>query len=751
MDFKKFLPGSDEGEYEYFWALIIEPGWVQAGIWRIAKEKAQVMFSGIPTAWEVENDLINAIDTSLSAAIQAYPEDLTEPSKTVFGVVSSWVTNGEIKEEHLGKIKKICEELSLKPVGFVVLPEAIAHYIKSEEGSPLNAIVIGVYKETIEVSVFKLGNQLGNTSVARSVSLIDDVAEGLTRFAPSEGAPSRIILYDGKEGELDEAKQMLHNVNWETIENIRFLHTPKVEVIDPSRKIHTVSLAGASEIGNVTAVESQEASKDEEEKTPPISEVEPVSAEELGFVIGGDAGGASFVKEELQEDHQKTEMNTEIGKPVQLEQKLSGFRKNEEITPVKKTKKVDIHAFTKSFRGIFAGMGGLTKIMPKFSVKLPKFVKIGNTPFFVGLAFLILLAITSFLGWWFYPKATVTIYVSPKRLDEKFDLKVDPSKSTSLDERILGGELQKDEVSGEKTKKTTGNKTVGEKASGEVTLFRVGTELNLASGIVISGPGDLKFTLDDSVSIASGSASSPSTTKAKITASDIGSAYNLASGTSFRVSNYGTSDIEAKNESSFSGGTSREISSASNKDQIDLSEGLLEELGGKAKDKIFNNISDEMYLIEESLIATSSAKNFSNKIGDEATDLNLEMKVVASAVVVKKGELFELIRKVMESKVPDGFVLRDSQITPKFKIKKKSEDLYELEATVEVNLLPEIDTTEVAKKIRGKYPHLVEDFLPREVPGFVKAEIELNPSLPGRLGTLPRVANNIEVEVAAER
>jgi hypothetical protein len=33
MDFKKFLPGQDEKESkEYYWAIVIEPGWVQAGV-----------------------------------------------------------------------------------------------------------------------------------------------------------------------------------------------------------------------------------------------------------------------------------------------------------------------------------------------------------------------------------------------------------------------------------------------------------------------------------------------------------------------------------------------------------------------------------------------------------------------------------------------------------------------------------------------------------------------------------------------
>ena len=46
MDLKKFLPSREDNEHkEHYWALVIEPGWVQAGIWRIEKEKEKLSYS----------------------------------------------------------------------------------------------------------------------------------------------------------------------------------------------------------------------------------------------------------------------------------------------------------------------------------------------------------------------------------------------------------------------------------------------------------------------------------------------------------------------------------------------------------------------------------------------------------------------------------------------------------------------------------------------------------------------------------
>ena len=191
MALKDLLTTSKKSDAsEYYWSVVIEPGWVQAGIWTIVEKEASVAALSPVAAWETEDDLIGAADTALSSAVQNLPEEAGEPSKTVFGVSSSWVSEGKIKDEYLEKIKTICTKLSLIPSGFVILPEAIAHYMKVQEGTPLNAVVVGLGRENIELVVFKLGNLLGTTEVARSVSIADDVSEGLVRFGKEDSFPS---------------------------------------------------------------------------------------------------------------------------------------------------------------------------------------------------------------------------------------------------------------------------------------------------------------------------------------------------------------------------------------------------------------------------------------------------------------------------------------------------------------------------------------------------------------------------------
>lgn len=738
MDLKQFLSKGGKSSNEYFWALVIEPGWVHAGTWRIEDEVARIVSSGQPTAWELTEDLVSAADTALSVALQTFPETDAEPSKTVFGVVSSWVSGGQIKPEYLDRVKKICSELSLVPVGFVVIPEAIAHFLKSEEGSPLNAVVIGAYKEVIEISVFKLGNLIGTTQVARSVSIVDDVCEGLSRFKGQDAIPSRFILYNGKEGELEEVRQALLKVNWDDFTNLKFLHTPKVETISSTRKVYAVSLAGASELADVIsiAISKPEIKEKEEEEVKETSEIiseeAEVLPEELGFELERDVAKIKREGEEIHEEEpQKEDYSLNNVAPVSTEKPKA----------------------ERSFLGI---LGKAFAHLPSFGKKLfsikTSFAATGRKTVAFGLGFLILILAVGFLVWLYLPRAVITIYVSPKKLAEKTQILIDPkAEAPNLSERILPSAELKTGVSGDKTKSTTGTKTVGDKAKGEVVLYRVGPQLTLPVGTLLYGPENMKFSLDAPVGVASGSASTPGTTKAAISAENIGAQHNLAGGASFKVGNYSINDIEAKNETAFSGGSSREISAVSADDAKILQDELEEELKEKAANELTLKLSEDKVIIPESISATASSRNFSNKVGDEASSLKLSLTLDASALAVDKNQLLNLAMEALKDKVPEGFVLREEQVEVEFGGKKEENGVYQFSGSIEANLLPEIDPEGIAKKVAGKYPAVAEEVLLREIPSFVRAEIRIRPHLPGRLGSLPRLSKHIDVVISVER
>jgi len=608
----------------------------------------------------------------------------------------------------------------------------MAHFVKSEEGSPLSGVVLGVGGENIELSIFRLGNLVGTANVARSVSIVDDLAEGLTRFAGGDTLPSRFLLYDGKEGDLEEVRQSLLKANWDNYEKIKFLHTPKIEIITPEEKVRAVSLAGASEIADVSSLDKkdEEKAKDEGREEPTRSVAVPegsASPEDLGFMVGQDvAADSGPVKKEP-----RLEPQISSQRPV----KEAGLKKNLLSDILRKVKLTTTSFFAKV--GMESKMGGLS----------------GKKAMVLGGGFFLAFIIFGFIAWWYLPSATVTVYISPKRLDEKETIFIDPDiSSPNFASATLPGDVITTTVSGERTKSTTGTKTVGEKARGTVKIQN-GTAQNIKLPVdtILVSSGDLEFALTETASVSAAlSPSSPGTATVEVVATDIGAEYNLAKDESFSVGNYLKAEVDAVATADFSGGSSRQISAVSAEDQSQLEDDLTEELLDKAKAELAGKASENQSFIEESVSATPSSESFNHKVGDEADNLKLSLSLDVLGIVADKQSLSDWAREILKDKIPEGFVLREDQIGMRFELEGENDGVYELTAYMDVNLLPEIKPDEIAKKIAGKYAPLAENYL-TSISGFTRAEINLKPPLPGRLGTLPHVAKKIEVELAAER
>lgn len=704
-------------ETESFWAVLIEEQWITSSVWQIIDGKVNIVSTSIPTRWE--EDILTAIDTSLSSCMQNLPEDFKDPEKTVFGLPSSWIEGGSIKDEHLNTLKKVCDELSLIPTGFVVLSEAIANYYKNEEGSGITSVIVGVSDQNLEVSVFNLGNLVGVTNVARSVSIEDDFTEGLTRLSgSSETLPSRVILFNQKESELEDIKEELNGSDWAKIGAGKFIHTPRVEIFNPLNKVIAVTLAGGLELGATNGLSSIESS----EKN--INNTETEVKNEDVQVLNEENYDESLINEEVINVKEAEDLN-----PSDF-----GF----EVEPIDQPKNNNPELTTqKSFH---------LPQMPKinnFKLTAPK-INLPKLSLFKGGKFLTIsmVAVISFFVffifiWWFYPSANITIYVSPKVLEENISVDL----NSDLESQEVSVEVQK-----EKTKATTGTKTVGDKAKGQVKIQN-GTAfpINLASGSVLTSGGDLKFVTLSSASISGAlSPSNPGTATIDVEASSIGSEFNLSKDEVFKVSNYPKAEVDATSVNGFTGGSSRQISAVSEDDRKSLLKDLENELLEEAKEKLQQQTSTDQFLIEETISLEKIEEDFSNKVGDESNNLSLNLQLKVSAKLVSKTSLAKISRDTLQNKIPEGFTLRDDQLSYEFTTEDEN-----INTRVKANLLPSLDSTEIAKKISGKYPNIAEEYL-KSVPGFVRAEFRVKPLFPGKLGTLPHVVKRIDIEFSAD-
>lgn len=728
MNLKDFLATRDKPP-ELFWSLILEPGWVQAGIWYIEDGKAEVIGVSPGASWEVDSELIGAADTALSSSIQNLPENYSEPSKTVFGVPTSWVKEGEIKEEYLEKIKKVCTDLSLSPVGFVVLPEAIAHFYKSQEGSPLSAIVVGLGKDSLEITVFKLGNLVGTTSVARSVSLVEDVTEGLTRFEGASPLPSRIIIFDGKGSELEEAKETLIQASWES-EKIKFLHTPKVEILAPERKVLATSLAGAAEIGDATTVLAKDTVGEQDlgGETPDFQQnvIEPkedLTPQEMGFVVGEDVTN-------------KEETIPPTSLPTTSPANISQVQPRGGVNTVGFFNK-----FISDVKNVFS---------PKMKIKSNSINK-KTMAFFPAIATLVFLA--AFAFWWFYPKAIVTIYVSPKNFKQDAKISFNTNGQGDLSNGIIPAQALTDQVSGEKTKATTGTKLIGDKASGTVQISNGNpSAINLSAGTFLTSSSGLKFITNADASVSGQLLpGSPGTAVVNVSAADIGSEYNLAKGEIFSVGNFSRSLVAATSQGDFSGGSSQQISAVSASDQSNLESDLKNELSNKALSDLSSKVDTTTQILVPGLAkADIATENFDHKIGDQADNLKLDISLDTIGLAADKTQLLNYAKSLLNDKTPGGYVLRDSQISFQFTFNSAKDNLYSYDVTIGANFLPQVNSDSIISKILGKTTAVVESYL-SSIPGFVHAQVKLNPTLPSFIQTLPHIAKNITIDIVAQQ
>lgn len=750
------IGGSQKPEKEFFWALLAWDDGVKTAIWMVEEGKTKVVAFGGWQEWDGESveGLIRAVDKSFTFCTQQFDVIGEEPEKAIFGLPESWTESGAIKKDRQVLLGKVCKKLDLAPVGWVSTFDAIAFHLKKIEGIPLSAILVRPGRQKLLVAVCEVGKTVKVEEVACSDDLAADTCEGLLRFEV-ETLPSRILVFDSED--MEEARQKLTAFHWEAEraggKKLPFLHFPKIEVLPADFDINAVSLAGGTEVAKSLGFAIAEEEKREEEKTL-VEEREPEAAspseevlpeKDLGFVKGKD-----ILRKAPEEEVAEGKVEV-LEKPEPAPEAPEA--KEPEVVEVEKAVEEEEK---RRFRPSFPFPPSFSSFRQKLSgILLPSLPR-GN---FIILALLavILLSAGTFLWFiWYYPKASITIFVAPKTLEEEIFITVDPTQEVlDEEERILPAVLVESQESGERQKETTGQKTVGEKATGEVVIYnRTATPKTFAKGTILVGPGSLEFSLDREVSVASKSPDLQSgldkwgEAKVEITASDIGAQFNLASDSQFEVYNYPSSSFLAKNVSAFTGGTSRQIQAVSEEDREVLLEDLSSQLEEEGKDGLLASVPEGQKLIEESISSELMKEDFSHEVGDEAKTLSCKVKVKVFALAYKEDDFVRLARKALSEKIPGNYELKKEEIEASFEEEEKKEDgSFVFKVFAKVDLLPKVEADEIFAKIKGKRPGVARKYL-EDLPGFIEAEILMRPGrLPSFLQFLPRLPEKIEIEV----
>lgn len=698
--------GKKEEILEYFFALNISSEKLTAALWTIEGKQLKIL----QTAEEFysSNDEITSVSDKLLDQVIGLKE--IEPQKILFGVPSSWLLDENLKDEYLKLLKNLVKELELTPMAYVATANSLIHFLEKEEGVPTTAILAGFEKHHITVTVVRAGKLDGVKVVARGDSSGIDIEKALLTFSDVETLPSRILIYGL---DTQELKNQLLSFSW--MQNLSFLHFPKIDILGQDVEIKSVCLAGAVELDST--VTYKEVFVKKTEVAPKVIEKSEGEAEKIeekedfGFIAGDVA--VTQEKEGPQEVVADEAEKREEEKEILL---------SEESNILETKKQFDVRRFipkTPFFNLII--IGGIIGILGILSA-----------------AILLL------------PKAEVKIFVEPRILEKDTQVTADPKiKEVNEEAKIIPGQLVDTEVSGSSKDLATGKKQIGESAKGTIIIRnKTDASVSLSKGTILTSPSSLKFSLDLSVNVASKSADDGTWGKATatVTAQTIGADGNLPSGVDLTVVGLGTDKIIAKSEGNFSGGTSKEVTVVSDSDQKRLLASLASDLRRQAQQKLQEKLPDKK-ILQEALSEEILKKSYSKNINDQANEFSLNLTIKFKGIAFEDKDLKLIVSKLVTTQVPEGFELNLSETETQADVSKLEKDgrLIFL-ARFKAKLIPKIDIPSLKNKIKGKTPDQVVEIL-KNTDNVLGSEIKIMPSLPKPLQRIPLLGQNIKIEV----
>ena len=697
-------------------------------------------------------EMLDALDKAISQAEQSLPNN-TQALKTIFGVKEDWVENNRIKKDYLLKLKKVSDELGLTPIGFLIVSEAVCHLLEKEEGAPVSAIFIDPGEKFVTVSLIRAGRIIEAKVSEIHESLAFTVDSLLKHFTSSDILPSRIIIFESSEDIVQEF------IGHQWSRSLPFLHLPQITTLPAGFDAKAVLLGAASQMGFEVLDEIiekeerqefkiekdlEEVVKPEEPKEEPVEEPkEEIAAkpiEYFGFVKDQDVV-KSLPKKIVEEPKLEEKIIAERIEEIPEELKAEGVEENQMVI--------------KDF--IF----GLLKIIKKSFAKRPSFhipsFSGGKTIFvFLGIFILIM---GFFVFYIFGVKATIIVKVDPKIISENQDVIFSSTSPTSLADNIISGEFVTVSKDTQASTPATGKKDVGDKAKGTVTIFNLSKNTKtLSAGTEISLTNDLKFVLDNSVTVASASSSTdsnfnvitkPSTVSVNITADQLGKESNLPSGTKFSVSSFDTSDLIAKNDNPFSGGTKKQVTVVSKDDVSKLTSDLTKTQEQSARNDLLKNLPSDKNLLPAFIDETVSKKVLDTNIGDEAATVTLKGEVTYEGLSFSKNELVNLAKSVLANKIPNAPAINYDNIKVDVtNIKVKNDKEINANLSIKALLLPKIETNKILSQIKGiSYKEAENKFL--SISQVSDVTISSSPNIPFFPKNLPRNAGNITIVIKA--
>lgn len=292
------------------------------------------------------------------------------------------------------------------------------------------------------------------------------------------------------------------------------------------------------------------------------------------------------------------------------------------------------------------------------SSKIPNFSKFRTRMILAGVAIAVLIALW-IVCFKVLPKATITVQAQTTRVPVDTSFVADTTLQTNLDEGIIKANQETLTKTSTVEFNATGEKDVGEKASGSMTVQNCdsSSSITVPSGTKFTDPstGNV-FTSNRAVDVPGGAFSgggctTPGEESVNVTAAESGDDKNL-SPRSYRVGGYGGTVTGYGDQ--MSGGTTKKVKVVSQADVDAATKTLSEKPTDEEKKELIGQFGESIYVITESFAANAGPVTSLPAVGAEATKATLSSTYTFTMLGVERDTLNEFLEKVEKDQLGES-------------------------------------------------------------------------------------------------
>lgn len=420
-------------------------------------------------------------------------------------------------------------------------------------------------------------------------------------------------------------------------------------------------------------------------------------------------------------------------------------------------------------------------IVPSFPpISLKKLPKV-NIPKLRGFSFklnfvLLGIIVASFIGISYLAqryvssqKAYIKIVTKSEPMARSLTIRVDSQGETTVGEQILAGKDLSTSVFETVEIETTGEKIIGEYASGEIKIYNrteEPIELDEGSEVVYKGKDseeDKIFILEDTVEVPPlayevpedpASTMIPGEAEVSVEATEFGADYNIDSDSTFEFDDYKKSELVAKSSEDFEGGSSETVPIVSEEDLENLKAEAQKQLEAKAPQALEDAVPSGYKLVQGSLGSNLGNMELNHEVGDEAEKVRISQSLSVTGLAYSEKELDQLIMQIVGEYVPEEYALSGTTHTLNVEVLGETENTLlsptaaDLQVTVKTSVVPDIKVSDLKQDLKGKSLDEVQRKL-GSMRSISTYEFNLSPPVPLK-NTVPNDIERILIEIENE-